>query len=130
MATRTLKHLTGAQVDSFWNDGYLILDPFLPAGELATLRAGLQTLEDWIQVNEHPDFRREAASRSDDRVAIRKINHIHRNGGGLWWELMQRAGDPRPDRGSDRCRGPLPSLEGHDEAAVRGLHQVLAPGPS
>ena len=90
MATRTLKHLTGAQVDSFWNDGYLILDPFLPAGELATLRAGLQTLEDWIQVNEHPDFKREAASRSDDRVAIRKINHIHRNGGGLWWELMRR----------------------------------------
>ncbi len=90
MATQTLKHLTGAQVDSFWNDGYLILDPFLPADEVATLRAGLQALEDWIQVNEHPDFQREPASQSDDRVAVRKISHIHRHGGALWWELVQR----------------------------------------
>jgi phytanoyl-CoA hydroxylase len=90
MATQTLRRLSPEQVESFWTEGYLILDPFVSPDEIATLRDGLQVLEDWIQVNEHPDFAREAASQNLDRMVIRKITNVHRHGGAPWWALMQR----------------------------------------
>ena len=90
MATQTLARLTPAQVDAFWRDAYLVLPHFLSDDDIATLRASMDSLERWVQTHEHPDFQREPNALHTDRLAIRKISHIHINGGAIWDELRRR----------------------------------------
>ncbi len=90
MATQTLARLTPAQVDAFWRDGYLTLSDFLSADDIATLRASMDSLERWVRNHEHQDFQREPKALHTQGLAIRKISHIHINGGAIWDELMRR----------------------------------------
>ena len=90
MATQTLLRLTPAQVDDFWRDGYLALPNFLSDDDVATLRTSMESLDRWAQDHEHPDFQREPSAQHADRIAIRKISHIHLSGGVIWDELMRR----------------------------------------
>ena len=90
MATQTLARLTSAQVDAFWRDGYLALPDFLSDDDIATLRTSMDALESWAQSHEHRDFQREPNALHIERLAIRKINHIHKYGGVIWDELMRR----------------------------------------
>ena len=130
MATQTLARLTPAQVDAFWRDGYLALPDFLSDDDIATLRTSMDALESWAQSHEHRDFQREPNALHIERLAIRKINHIHKYGGVIWDELMRR--DEVLDLMEDLIG---PDIRFHHskmmvKAAVRRLSQALAPGPA